>query len=155
MSDLFRKKSMDRVNSPEQLNDYIRVSNPSVWMILAAIIILLAGVCVWGVFGHLDTEMETAGICRDGTLYCYISDADSSGLSDEILISVKGNEYSAAELSAFSMEKETIEEMALESGIEWGEEDWVLKAETSDLADGTYSVSVITKREKPISFVIN
>ena len=29
MSNLFRKKSMDRISSPEQLNDYIRVSTPS------------------------------------------------------------------------------------------------------------------------------
>lgn len=43
---IFRKKSVERVSSPEQLSDYIRVSNPSVWMTLAAIIVLLAGVCV-------------------------------------------------------------------------------------------------------------
>ena len=37
---LFRKQSLDKVTSPEQLNDYVRVSNPGVWMILAAVIIL-------------------------------------------------------------------------------------------------------------------
>ena len=59
MSDqIFRKKSLDRISSPEQLNDYIRVANPGIWMILAAVIILLAGVCVWGIFGHLDTKTE-------------------------------------------------------------------------------------------------
>ena len=62
MSDqIFRKKSLDRISSPEQLNDYIRVANPGIWMILAAVIILLAGVCVWGIFGHLDTKTETVG----------------------------------------------------------------------------------------------
>ena len=43
MSNLFRQKSLDRISSPEQLNDYIRVSTPSVWMVLIAIVILLAG----------------------------------------------------------------------------------------------------------------
>ena len=38
---LFRKKSVERVSSPEQLNDYIRVANPSVWMILAAIVMVI------------------------------------------------------------------------------------------------------------------
>ena len=38
---IFRKKSIEKVTSPEQINDYIRVSNPSVWMILAAVIVLL------------------------------------------------------------------------------------------------------------------
>ena len=36
---LFRQKSLDRVNSPEQLNDYIRVTTPSVWLILFATLI--------------------------------------------------------------------------------------------------------------------
>lgn len=31
---LFRQKSLDKITSPEQMGDYIRVSNPSVWMIL-------------------------------------------------------------------------------------------------------------------------
>ena len=44
---VFRQKSMEKISSPEQMNDYIRVSNPRVWMILAAVIVLLAGVCVW------------------------------------------------------------------------------------------------------------
>ena len=41
---LFRKKSLDKVSSPEQLNDYIRVSNPGVWIALTAVIVLLFGV---------------------------------------------------------------------------------------------------------------
>ena len=33
---LFREKSLEKVSSPEQLNDYIRVSNPGVWIAVAA-----------------------------------------------------------------------------------------------------------------------
>lgn len=43
---IFRQKSLDRVSSPEQLNDYVRVSNPGVWTILLAVIVLLIGICV-------------------------------------------------------------------------------------------------------------
>lgn len=35
-------------------------------MVLVAVIILLIGVCVWGVFGHLDTTLYTVGVCKDG-----------------------------------------------------------------------------------------
>ena len=51
MSELFRKKSLDKVSSPEELNDYIRVTSPSVWLILAAILILIVGILAWCVFG--------------------------------------------------------------------------------------------------------
>ena len=43
---IFREKSIERVSSPEQLDDYIKVTTPSVWLILSATIALLAGVCI-------------------------------------------------------------------------------------------------------------
>ena len=55
---LFRQKSIDRVNSPEQLNDYIRVTTPSVWLALIAIILLLSGFLAWGVFGTVEVTTE-------------------------------------------------------------------------------------------------
>lgn len=44
--EIFRKQSVDKLSSPEQLNDYIKVTSPSVWIFLSAIIVLLIGVCV-------------------------------------------------------------------------------------------------------------
>ncbi|GHV76059.1 hypothetical protein AGMMS49942_08800 [Spirochaetia bacterium] len=38
---IFRRESLDHVSSPEQLYDYIRVSNPPMWVVLAAILLLL------------------------------------------------------------------------------------------------------------------
>ena len=71
-NNVFREKSMDRVSSPEQLNDYIKVSNPAVWMIISSVIILLIGICVWGVFGRLNTVIKTGGVCRNGVACCYV-----------------------------------------------------------------------------------
>ena len=73
---LFRKKSVDKVSSPEQLNEYIRVANPGVWMVLAAIVILLTGVVVWGFIGHLDTTLNTAVVCENGEAVIYVKEAD-------------------------------------------------------------------------------
>ena len=66
MSNLFRQKSLERISSPEQLNHYIRVSTPSVWLLLCAIIVLLTGVCVWGVFGRMDTALPVVALSREG-----------------------------------------------------------------------------------------
>ena len=57
-SGIFREKSLDRVSSPEKLNDYIRVTTPSVWLVLAAVIILLAGMFAWSIFGTVDAHTE-------------------------------------------------------------------------------------------------
>ena len=51
MSSLFREKSLERVSSPDQLNEYVRVITPSVWLALLAVVILVAGLIVWNVLG--------------------------------------------------------------------------------------------------------
>ena len=56
MSTIFREKNMERINSPEEMNDYIKVASPGVWMVLLAIIFLLIGVVVWGIFGTVGQK---------------------------------------------------------------------------------------------------
>ncbi len=51
---IFRQKSIDRVSSPEQLNDYIRVTSPRIWLVIAAVLFLIAGMIFWGVFGTVE-----------------------------------------------------------------------------------------------------
>lgn len=55
---IFREKSIERVSSPEALNDYIRVTSPSVWIVLLAIVLLLAGMLAWSIFGRIEVHDE-------------------------------------------------------------------------------------------------
>ncbi len=57
-SGIFRKKSMDRVSSPEALNDYIRVTTPSVWIVLIALVVLLLGMLAWSILGRVTVHNE-------------------------------------------------------------------------------------------------
>ena len=50
---IFRQKSIDKVSSPEKLDDYIRVTTPGVWITITALVILLVGTIVWGTLGEL------------------------------------------------------------------------------------------------------
>ena len=157
MSELFRKKSIERVTSPEQLNDYIRVSNPGVWMILAAVVILLAGICVWGVFGRLDTKKQASGVCENGKLTCYIKSDDISDVKEDTLVSVDGKEYTVKSVSASPVRLDGEKDSYLIYLGGFSETDWVyvFTVDAPDLADGEYSVDVITQRVSPISFVLN
>ncbi len=53
---IFREKSIDRVTGPESLNDYIRVTSPSVWIALLALVVLLLGMLAWSVFGRIEVK---------------------------------------------------------------------------------------------------
>lgn len=51
MSDIFREKSLERMASQEQMDDYIKVTTPSIWIALLAIVVLAAGIVVWSTLG--------------------------------------------------------------------------------------------------------
>ena len=155
---VFRQKSMERITSPEQMNDYIRVSNPSVWMLLAAVIVLLIGVCVWGAFGHLDTAVQTGGVCEDGRLTVFLSESDFARSDGDSILSVGEVEYAAASDAAGTpilLDESTDPYLLHLIGLSAG--DWVhaLSAEAPDLKDGVYTVSVIIERVRPLDFVLN
>lgn len=61
---IFSRKSLDRINSPEELNDYVRVTTPSVWIVLTAIALLVAGILGWCLFGTVATH-EADGTVRE------------------------------------------------------------------------------------------
>ncbi len=67
------EKSAGRISSPEQLNGYIRTSSGSVWFVLAAILISLLAIIIWGYVGHFEEYLETSGASYKGRAYCFVS----------------------------------------------------------------------------------
>ncbi len=155
-NNIFRKKSIDRVSSPEQLNDYIRVSNPGIWIVLIAVIVLLAGVCVWGIFGHLETTLDTACIAENGTLTVYIREADIEAVKSGQKLTVNGVEYKVENISKTPISVgDAFSEYAMHLGsFKTGE--WVYTITLSgNTPDGTYKAVIVTDSISPMSFVFN
>ncbi|MCL1893251.1 MAG: hypothetical protein FWG02_03295 [Holophagaceae bacterium] len=46
-SNLYRKESVERITGPEELNTYVKVLNPRVWLILVGIAIAVAGLTIF------------------------------------------------------------------------------------------------------------
>ena len=153
---LFRKQSIEKVSSPEQLNDYIRVANPSVWMILAAIVILLAGVIVWGCICHLDTTLSTAVVCENDVAVIYVKEADAEKVEVGMTVRVGEEEYAISEIATDPIRvDDTISEYAIHaSGLTAGE--WVYMVSVSgDVPDGVHKADIVIESISPISFILN
>ncbi len=60
-ADAVREKTVERVTDPEELNGYIRVTTPSVWIVLAALVALLLGMLAWSIFGTVETHGGDGG----------------------------------------------------------------------------------------------
>lgn len=153
--EIFREKSIRRVSSPEQLDDYIKVTGPGMWMVMGAVILLLAGVCVWGIFGHLDTVIKTPAVVKDGTLFCYIKEADREQIAVGMQVEVKGAGYGILSVSDAPVEASgLLTPYAMHiGGFADGEWVYVAVADT-ELADGDYEGEVV-ERIAPASFIFN
>lgn len=62
MADIFRRKSLDRLSSPEQLDKMIVINSPMTWLALAGGAIIIAIVVIWGILGRVPITEEGNGI---------------------------------------------------------------------------------------------
>lgn len=76
---VFREKSMERISSPEQLNDYLRVTSPAVWAALAAVILLLVCLFAWSAVTAVESFAAGTAEARDGVLTITFDDPSKAG----------------------------------------------------------------------------
>ncbi len=153
---IFRKKSVERVASPEQLNDYVRVANPGVWLALAAVLALLVGACIWGVFGRLDTTLTAVAIAEKGSISVYVKEADISSVEEGMTVTIADREYTVSSISAAPIAVTAeLGDYALHlGGLQVGE--WVYTVVLAgELADGIYAADILIDSVSPMSFVFN
>ena len=131
---LFRKKTIDRISSPEDLNDYLKVTNPGIWIVLVAVVILLAGLFVWTCVGTLETSASATVVVYDYTAIVVMK--DSAQIEEGMILSV-------------STQRVTIARVELD---EYGRT--IGKTEVM-LPDGTYDGTVVIDQTRPIDFLIS
>jgi hypothetical protein len=62
----FRQSALDRLASPEQLDEYVEVTDRRGWLLLAAVFVLLTALGGWSIFGRLDFAVEGDGVLLGG-----------------------------------------------------------------------------------------
>ncbi|MEM1202143.1 MAG: NHLP bacteriocin system secretion protein [Acidobacteriota bacterium] len=86
-SKIFRKVALERLSSPEQLDQLMQVTSPRGWIALAAMIALLLLAVGWGIFGSIPTSAQGEGILiRRGGVATVV--ATGSGQVQEMLVKV-------------------------------------------------------------------
>lgn len=136
--EIFRKKSLEKVKSPENLDDYIHVSNPGVWLLLVSVILLLIGACVWGIFGRIDSTVPAAVHMENGEAVCYVAEEDIRAVQTGLTVKFADSEAVITQIG----EKEDLG-YACSLSID------------SSLPDGFYEAKVISKSYRPLSFILN
>jgi HlyD family secretion protein len=84
---IFRKVALERLSSPEQLDQLLQVTDPKGWLALGALGTILVSTLAWGVWGAIPTEATGEGILlRRGGVSDLV--APGAGQIEDVLVSV-------------------------------------------------------------------
>ena len=133
---LYREKSMDRISSPEQLNDYLKVTKTTVWVVLIAIILLLAGFFVWAALTYIGSNVSGTGEVKGGRTMVISFDDDADAAKVEEGMEVKAGDGSA-----------------VITRVETGPDGKSYAVAETTMADGIYNVKVCYKKTRVLEFL--
>jgi hypothetical protein len=142
---LFRKESYDRISSPEQMRDYMRVTSPRLWMLLAAMIALLAGFLVYASTTMMETTLElSATVDQSGVIQAVVTPEQARNLEIGMKVRIGGKNARVAEIVQMM-------------GGATGKQTTVLIEPEEDLVlpEGLYQATVVTESISPIDFLMN
>ena len=132
---VFREKTMDKISSPEQLTDYLRVTNPGIWVILASVVLLLGALLAWSAVGTLETTADAKAIIQDHTAQVVTVGTESGEVRTGMPLRIASREYIISNTDT----------------DEYGRT--VASAET-DLPDGAYDAEIVVEQIRPIEFLL-
>ncbi len=157
---LFRKTSLDKVNAPEQLNEYIRVASPSVWLLLGAFIIFLFGFFIWSTFGTIETRRPIEVVSQNEKVECYIPTTykNEIRLGMEVIVEeTDGQERKGTLIQMDSLPTQVPEDadpyLLYLGNFAPGDFVYLGVANVPDLKDGTYQAEIITEQVHAASFI--
>ena len=156
---LFRKESIDRISSPEEMHDYMRVTSPKLWMILS-----VSQASRLALEIHMDDEHTL----EDGTYMLTFVDQHGlpEGMTDDpYLVFVEKGVTSAYDMRgelerAFQSDRRVRldEKLGTVTGAhsyDYATVSIALDDISKQLPDGVYDAQIVTESTTPISFLLN
>lgn len=160
---IFRKKSLERISSPDQLDDYLKVSSPSVWVVLAALILALAAAGAWCFFGSMPTTVSSVGIHQEAGTVCFVTAEEGYSIEPgmQVQFTPTGSDETVTGEVIQIEEPVTAQEAGVSVKAEWLSMpgDWVcpvtVKVKEDELPVGaSLEVSIILDERRPVDLLL-
>ena len=138
------------------MNDYLQVTSPGVWLVLAAVIVFLIGACIWGVFGHIDSTIKAAVIATNEDTICLVPQNALESVIENRTMKINGKDYelAPATLEPIVITEDTNVYWILAGNLNIG--DIVYKIPLSqNMPEGVYSGTIVTETLSPFSLLLN
>ena len=156
-SGLFREKSLEAIESPESLNDYLHVTSPGVWLVLGTVIALLVGAIIWAIFGHIETTVKLAVRASGGEAVAYVPYESVEDVMGQGVVFIEEKPYALtrgtdAEVTVVSEDTNIF--MRVAGGLKFGDMIVQMPVEATDLPDDVYTGVVVTEVLNPIDLLL-
>ena len=160
-SSIFNRRATEKLRSPDDLDKYVQVTNPGVWIVIVACVALLVGLLAWGVFGSVTTSVKGTGVCIEGKAMCFLKAEDAAKVHVGDDASVGGELLKVAEVSALPVSRDEAGSVLasdyLVNTLVAG--DWVYQitfsGDTSELNEAVpLTVNITVERIAPISLIL-
>ena len=118
-NDLFRKESLERLSSPEQLDHLMRVVSLRDWIPLATLGGLIALILVWSVLGRIPVQVQGRGafvepsVAQGGEAHVVDVQSPGSGVLLELVVK-RGQQVSKGQVIGRIEQRELTEQLELE-----------------------------------------
>ncbi|WP_257669664.1 NHLP bacteriocin system secretion protein [Parapedobacter tibetensis] len=82
----FRKAALEKLSTPEKLDQLIKVTEPRAWVTLTAIAVLLATAIAWSFWGNVKTKLNVVGVLLGGEVHEVVSTSQGQLISLKVKI---------------------------------------------------------------------
>ena len=155
---LLQKKITDQLSTPEQLNDRLRVANPGIWLLLAGILLVLVGFCVWGIFGRLNTVIPVGAMTDQGKTICYVKEENRDRITLDMEVSAEGKITFVEDISLVPVLVDSAFPEYLRHVGNLSQGEWVYIVTLKDLIGEEGSIfpaDIVIESIAPARFVVN
>ena len=122
-----------RITSPEKLNDYLKATSVTTWVLLGMIIVFLVGILIWSHLAEITYKIEGNATISSGEVKLEIDESRLNELKVGQIVYILDSEGEITSINDNGM--------PIISGI--------------NLSDGDYKYTIIIKTINPIEYLLN
>lgn len=137
MGNIEESQNKRRISSPEQLNDYLKVTNPKIWVLLVAVILLVVSLFLWS--GFTTIESYATGTARS--------------IGGELTVKFDDPVKASKVLPGMEMEVGDVKTEVLTVGTD--ADGTAVASAHANIPDGSYGVRVGYKATQVLSMLLN
>lgn len=154
--EIFRKKSLEKISSPERIDEYIKTENLSLRLIIIAVAIVFLGFVLWSILGKIQISETAVTVCKNGRAVCYINENNSEDISENTEFNIEGENFYMKNITKIPCKVSDVLSEYEAHVVGFDENAWVYAVELEpEVKDGIYKTKVILNSVSPISLLLN